>query len=120
MIIFFFFFEGRENPNTIISEAIIGPPFKWRFAGVPMMTQHFFCDFQGVWTSITKKPYIFVILQVGGGVRLDGSFEKPQHMFWLRNKIFFLVTHYYLEATTEQVRTPAGTPNPSDQVNTLI
>ena len=28
----------------------------------------------------------------------DGSFEYPQHMFWLRNKTFFSVTHSYLGA----------------------
>ena len=29
----------------------------------------------------------------------DGSFEYPQHMFWLRNKKkIFLITHCYLEA----------------------
>ena len=26
----------------------------------------------------------------------DGSFEYPQHMFWLRNKFFFSVSHFYL------------------------
>ena len=29
----------------------------------------------------------------------DGSFENPQHMFWLRNKkIKFFVTHFYLKS----------------------
>ena len=31
----------------------------------------------------------------------DGSFEYPQHMFWLRNqKIIFLIMHSYQEACT--------------------
>ena len=43
-------------------------PFKWRFAGGPMGANHWMlawqlCDFQGIWTSIAKKPYIFVIYQ---------------------------------------------------------
>ena len=35
--------EGREDPKTNISgpsSAASETPFKWRFAGVPMMTQH--------------------------------------------------------------------------------
>ena len=45
-------------------------PFKWRFTGVPIMAEHFmlvgsFEIFQGIQTSIAKKPYIFVIFQGG-------------------------------------------------------
>ena len=29
------------------------------------------CDFQGILTSIAKKPYIFVLFSGGGGVRPD-------------------------------------------------
>ena len=78
-VFFFFFFflvdEGIEDPST----ALIGPSsvrqrnaVKWRFAGVPMIAHHGMlawqlCDFKRIQTSISKKPYIFVIFQ-GGGV----------------------------------------------------
>ena len=47
-------------------------PFKWRFAGGPMIAQHgmlawYFVIFQGIPTSIAKEPYCFVIFQGGGG-----------------------------------------------------
>ena len=50
-------------------------PFsKWRFVGGPMMAQHYigcwhggFVIFLGIRTSITKKPYSFVIFLGGGG-----------------------------------------------------
>ena len=35
--------EGREDPNTTISRpssAASKMPFKWRFAGMPMIAQH--------------------------------------------------------------------------------
>ena len=44
-------------------------PFKWRFAGVPMMAKHWmlglgsFVIFQGIRTGIAKKRYNFVIFQ---------------------------------------------------------
>ena len=30
--------------------------------------------------------------------QLDGSFEEPQHMFWLRNKKIIFINHPYLGA----------------------
>ena len=42
-------------------------PFKWRFAGVLMMPLHGMLIFQGIWTRIAKKLYIFVIFQRGRG-----------------------------------------------------
>ena len=54
--------------------AIIGPPAKHHlnvlFTGGPMMALHLMlakklCDFQGIRTSIAKKPYIFMIFQGG-------------------------------------------------------
>ena len=47
-------------------------PFKWRFAGGPMMAKHwmpswYLFDFKGIRTSIAKEPYIFVIFFRGGG-----------------------------------------------------
>ena len=57
--------------------AIIGPPtetsFKWHFAGraddgtTLNAGLEAFVIFQGIRTSTAKKPYIFVIFQVGGG-----------------------------------------------------
>ena len=54
--------------------AIIDPPAKRRFAGVPMMAEPWMLAlyssvviFQRIQTSIAKKPYIFVILFRGGG-----------------------------------------------------
>ena len=87
--IFFLFLvdKGREDPNTTIS----GPtsdgsetPFKWRFAGVPMMVHYWMlawqlCDFQGMQTSIAMKPYIFVIFK-GGGVQLPAPPPLDPHM----------------------------------------
>ena len=71
IIIYYYYYylvdEGREDPSTTIS----GPSstrqrnaIKWRFAGVPMMAQHWMlawqlCGFQGIQNSIAKKPYIF-------------------------------------------------------------
>ena len=31
------------------------------------------------------------------GYHLEGYFEYPQHMFWLRNKNDILISHFYLE-----------------------
>ena len=51
-----------------------------RFAGGPMMAQHWIgsCDFQGIWTSFAKEPYIFVIF-LGGEVRADASPSGSAH-----------------------------------------
>ena len=64
--VFFVFDEGKEDPNITTSRP--SSAFKWCFAGGPMMAQHkcWLCDFQGIQTSIAKKPYIFVIFQVEG------------------------------------------------------
>ena len=41
-------------------------PYKWRFAGVPMKALRRMLH--GSWTSIAKKPYIFVIFNgMGSG-----------------------------------------------------
>ena len=57
-------------------------PFKWRFASEPIIAQRWMltwqlCDFHGIRTSITKKPYKFVIFQGGG-------FEPPAPPLWIR------------------------------------
>ena len=53
-------------------------PFKWRFAGVPMMVNiecwlGRFVIFQGFWTGIAKKSYIFVIFQEGVPIPFGSS-----------------------------------------------
>ena len=82
---FFQFMSGRGEPllaghHRPASET----PFRWHFAGVPMMAQHLtlawlLFDFQGILTSIAKKPYIFVIYQRGSGppVPTPGSAHGP-------------------------------------------
>ena len=50
-------------------------PFKWRFASEPMVAQGQQCwlgsfvNFQGIWTSIAKKLYIFKDFSGGRGIR---------------------------------------------------
>ena len=68
---------------------IIGPlakrHFNWRFAGRPMLARHVmlawymfsFEIFYGIWTSIDKKNYIFVIFQGGGGGGGGGGGSGP-------------------------------------------
>ena len=65
--------EGREDQNTTIS----GPSsagqrnaFRWRDDDGPLMNTDLvaLCFFQGILTSIAKKPYIFRFF-LGGGSR---------------------------------------------------
>ena len=51
-------------------------PFKWRFAGVPMMDQH---------PSFARKPYMFVIFRGGGPDPLppSGSTHVHCHCVWM-------------------------------------
>ena len=68
---FFVFYERREDPNSTIR----GPSsaFELCFAGGPMMAQTLnagfgsLVNFQGIWHSIAKKPYIFVIFRGASG-----------------------------------------------------
>ena len=87
---FFFFFYlcgGRKKPKPLKSgnhRPSSKTPFKWRFAGVPMMAQLWMlvcklCNFKGSWTSIAKKTYIFVIFQ--GWVRNLCPHPTPK---WIR------------------------------------
>ena len=60
VLFFVFFYEGREDPNTTLSEPSLAGQWtalKWCFSGVSMMAQHWMlawqlCDFQGIGTSI--------------------------------------------------------------------
>ena len=102
--LFFLFFlvdEGREGPNTIISgpsstrQRNAGGPMKWRFAGGPMIAQHWMpawqlCDFQGIQTSIAKKTYIFVVFQGGpdplppsGSAHDSSHIWRPGPLLWI-------------------------------------
>ena len=69
---FFLVDDGREDPNTTLSGAIIGPPAKRHFNGVSLAGRWWpniecwlgsFVVLQGTRTSIAKKSYIFVIFQ---------------------------------------------------------
>ena len=71
--------KGERIQIPLKAGVIIGPlakhHFKWRFAGRPMLARHVmlawymfsFEIFYGIWTSIDKKNYIFVIFQGRGG-----------------------------------------------------
>ena len=83
--LFFFLWSSlvdkkRGDPNIIKS----GPSSaRHRFAGRLMMTNikcwhASFVIFTGIWTSIAKKPYSFLIFQEG-----RGSFPPPPHL-WIR------------------------------------
>ena len=67
--------EGRKDPNTTISgpssthqRNAISMAFRWRADVGPTLSAGLVAcvDFQGIRTSIAKKPYIFVIFQGGG------------------------------------------------------
>ena len=77
-------------------------PFKLRFAGGPIMAQHWMLelwDFKGIRTSIDKKPYIFVIFQgLGGGGGPDPLWIRTwwRDHRWLSTRIWFYIDcHYY-------------------------
>ena len=80
------------------NEAIIVPPGKRYFDGVLLMGCILlvgwwwpniecwlgsFMIFQGIWTSIAKKPYSFVIFQGGGG-----GGPTPCPPFWIRTMYY--------------------------------
>ena len=72
-MVFFSVDKEREDPNTTISR-----PFKWQFAGEVMANIECwlglsFVIFQGIRTSIPKKPYIFVIFSPTSGSAHDDN-----------------------------------------------
>ena len=79
--------EGREDPNTSIS----GPYFKWRFAGVPMMAQHWiwlgsFVIFRGSRPVLLRSPIFFYFSRGRGPDPLSTRLDP--HMFeWPRTFI---------------------------------
>ena len=81
-IIIFLVDRGIEDPNSRYKWATIGPAseeiaFRWRANDGPTLKAGLvaLCDFQGIWTSIANKPYIFVIFQGGSG---------PLSPLWIR------------------------------------
>ena len=69
---------GHQRPTS-------ETPFKWRFAGGPMLAQHWmlaklesFVVLQGIRTNIAKKPYIFVI---GSGPPVSPSGSAHVYVF---------------------------------------
>ena len=74
-LFFSFFFRGerlQRPPKAGNYRPASKTPFQWRFAGGPIvahggMLTWQLCDFQGIRTSITRKPYKFVIFRGGGG-----------------------------------------------------
>ena len=97
---FFLFDEGRKDPNTNISCPSTAwarrTPFKWRFAGGPMMAQHWMldwwlCDFKGIRTSIPKEPHIFVIFQ---------GCPDPCLPFWIHTRSLKCVLEWYFVPPT--------------------
>ena len=53
------------------------------------MLTWYLCDLQGIWTSIAKKPYIFVIFQGGGGGQNPLSPLLDQCMLPVRQGFFY-------------------------------
>ena len=91
------FWEERGSKNHQ-KQAIIWPasktPLKWHFTFRPIMAHiecwlGSFAIFQGMRTSIAKKPYIFLIFQRGGGGGGGGgsdllSFPSGSaHVLWI-------------------------------------
>ena len=86
---FFLLDKGERIQIPLKAGVIIGPlakrHFKWRFAGGPMLARHVmlarymisFEIFYGIWTSIDKKNYIFVIFRGGGGGGGGGGVRTP-------------------------------------------
>ena len=65
----------RSSGSTLFATKLVWNKLaehKWRFTGLPMMAQHCWLSsvviFQGILTSIAKKPYISYEFSGGGGV----------------------------------------------------
>ena len=91
---FFLVDEGREDQNNtkgVPSSA--SQLFRWRADGGPTLNASLV--FQGIQTSIAKKPYIFVIFQGGGCPDpLSTPLDLPmQCMNGPAHKILVLVTY---------------------------
>ena len=74
--IFFQLMAGERGSKYHLKRATIGPPskhvFRWQADDGPSLNAAlwYLCDFQGIWTSIAKKPYSFVVFQGGVVSRL--------------------------------------------------
>ena len=90
--------ERRKDPKTtIIKRAIICPPAKRHLNGVLLACRCWpniecwlgsFVIFQGVCTSIAKKPYIFLIFQGRGG---EGGGSDHLSPLWIRACSYFSI-----------------------------
>ena len=87
----------REDPNTTKSGPSWCPLAKQHLNGISLACRKLpkieywlgsFEIFQGIWTSIAKRPYIFVIFQGGGGpdpcspsVSAHGRVSRYKYMY---------------------------------------
>ena len=87
LITFFFSWWEIEDPNTalIVPSPALQPNaiVKWCFADGHHDGPTLNADFQGILTSIAKKPYIFVFLKGGGGGGGEGG-PDPLSPIWIR------------------------------------
>ena len=93
--VFFFVDERWEDPSTLYhyKRAIIGPPakhhlmaFGWRADDDPTLNAGLVAAiFQGIWTCIARKPYIFVIFQ-GCPDPLSPPLDPRELMLWTNHK----------------------------------
>ena len=88
-VFFFFSWWGEEGSKYHHKRAIIGPPPKRHLNGVSLACRCWpniecwlgiFVLFQGIRTSIAKKPYTFVIFQGGVGLPAAPSSLDPHMM----------------------------------------
>ena len=98
--VFFLVDEGREDQNTIIRgyhRPASETPFKWRFAGMPMMAQlSSFMIFQGIPTSIAIRNPIFFCFFSGGDPDPLAPLPLDPRMSWLliwMYNVFYPVCH---------------------------
>ena len=107
MTTFFLVDKTRGDPNTALSrpssarqQNAIKMAFRWHADDGPtldaaIMLAWQICDFQGIRTSIAKKPYIFVIFHVFLSLRVvlilvkSADPDEMQH-----NNAFYLELHY--------------------------
>ena len=80
-VLFFLVDEGRDDHNTTKKEPLLAGQQN-AIEMVSLAVQGWpniecWLGFQAIWTSIAKKPYIFVIFQ-GGGV------SGPRPPLWIR------------------------------------
>ena len=116
--------EGREG--RLANQT----PFKWRFAGVPMMSQHWiwlgtgsFVIFLWLRTSIASTPYIFVFLLFisfffgGGGEGISGVGDPRGGFFYPTRTL--MVNSYNLYCLAPVLCTVYGTSFIKDHIEVI-